>query len=142
MQAMNCGKQVYSRVARVCKSDEGGQHPFTNCWTTFLKVCSIPGYYPFYFNEINDTTEFYHGHLYSDGSKAFYAIFTTQESEIAGSSLQKTSTTISWGISNIRRTQTATCYLFLPVKFLVPILGSAVIRIKQNKVFTLLRIIL
>lgn len=46
---------VYSRVARVCKWDKGGPHRFRNRWTTFLKSrlnCSIPGDFPFYFNEI------------------------------------------------------------------------------------------
>ena len=60
---MNCGKKVYSRVARVCKNDEGGSHKFRNRWTTFLKSrlnCSVPGDYPFYFNEIQSTTRFFH----------------------------------------------------------------------------------
>ncbi|XP_032892656.1 semaphorin-3A-like [Amblyraja radiata] len=39
------GKVVYSRVARVCKNDIGGQRSLVNKWSTFLKarlVCSIP----------------------------------------------------------------------------------------------------
>lgn len=46
---------VYSRVARVCLNDKGGPHPFNDRWTSFLKArlnCSIPGEYPFYFDEI------------------------------------------------------------------------------------------
>lgn len=46
---------VYSRVARVCKQDKGGPHQFGDRWTSFLKSrlnCSVPGDYPFYFNEI------------------------------------------------------------------------------------------
>jgi len=46
---------VYSRVARVCKHDKGGPHQFGDRWTSFLKSrlnCSVPGDYPFYFNEI------------------------------------------------------------------------------------------
>lgn len=46
---------VFSRVARVCKWDKGGPHRFRNRWTSFLKSrlnCSIPGDFPFYFNEI------------------------------------------------------------------------------------------
>lgn len=46
---------VYSRVARVCKWDKGGPHRFRNRWTSYLKSrlnCSMPGDYPFYFNEI------------------------------------------------------------------------------------------
>ena len=63
VEFMNCGKIVYSRVARVCKNDEGGSHKFRNRWTTFLKSrlnCSVPGDYPFYFNEIQSTTRFFH----------------------------------------------------------------------------------
>lgn len=46
---------VFSRVARVCKWDKGGPHRFRNRWTSFLKSrlnCSMPGDFPFYFNEI------------------------------------------------------------------------------------------
>lgn len=55
MEYMNCGKSVYSRVGRVCKNDKGGPHPFGKQWTSFLKTrlnCSMPGEYPFYFDEI------------------------------------------------------------------------------------------
>lgn len=46
---------VYSRVARVCLNDKGGPHTFSDRWTSFLKTrlnCSMPGEYPFYFDEI------------------------------------------------------------------------------------------
>ena len=33
VEFMNCGKAVYSRVARVCKNDEGGSHKFANRWS-------------------------------------------------------------------------------------------------------------
>lgn len=52
---MNCGKAVYSRVARVCKQDTGGKHILSQNWATYLKArlnCSIPGEFPFYFDEI------------------------------------------------------------------------------------------
>lgn len=52
---MNCGKSVFSRVARVCKSDVGGTRSLNAKWTSFLKArlnCSVPGNYPFYFDEI------------------------------------------------------------------------------------------
>src|SRR5271165_1060389 len=51
----NCGKAVYSRVARICKNDRGGPRANSDTWTTFLKArlnCSLPGNYPFYFDEI------------------------------------------------------------------------------------------
>ena len=55
VEYMNCGKAIYSRVSRVCKNDKGGPHPLNDRWTSFLKArlnCSIPGEYPFYFDEI------------------------------------------------------------------------------------------
>lgn len=55
VEYINCGKVIYSRVARVCKEDKGGPHQFRDRWTSFLKTrlnCSVPGEYPFYFDEI------------------------------------------------------------------------------------------
>ena len=46
---------IFSRVARVCKNDISEDR--SNRWTTFLKArlnCSIPGDFPFYFNEIRN----------------------------------------------------------------------------------------
>ncbi|XP_016095092.1 semaphorin-3A-like [Sinocyclocheilus grahami] len=40
------GKVLYSRVARVCKNDIGGQRSLVHKWSTFQKariVCSVPG---------------------------------------------------------------------------------------------------
>ena len=55
VEVTNCGKAVYSRIARVCKNDNGGKILLKDNWTTFLKArlnCSIPGVWPYYFNEI------------------------------------------------------------------------------------------
>lgn len=55
LENSNCGKTVYSRVGRVCKNDRGGPLPVTKLWTSYLKTrlnCSIPGDFPFYFDEI------------------------------------------------------------------------------------------
>lgn len=55
VEYINCGKSVYSRVARVCKRDTGGKNILSQNWSTYLKArlnCSIPGEFPFYFNEI------------------------------------------------------------------------------------------
>jgi semaphorin 6 len=38
MEYMNCGKKVYSRVARVCQKDTGGTRSLNNKWTSFIKV--------------------------------------------------------------------------------------------------------
>ena len=87
LEVMNCGKSIYSRVARVCKNDEGGSHKFSNRWTTFLKArmnCSVPGDYPFYFNEIQSTTDFV---FTSGASRVLYAVFTTPENSIPGSAI-------------------------------------------------------
>jgi len=87
LEVMNCGKSIYSRVARVCKTDEGGSHKFSNRWTTFLKArvnCSVPGDYPFYFNEIQSTTDF----VFIPGAgRVVYAVFTTPVNSIPGSAI-------------------------------------------------------
>ncbi|KAH7951547.1 hypothetical protein HPB52_010294 [Rhipicephalus sanguineus] len=75
VEFMNCGKAVYSRVARVCKNDQGGQVILKENWTTFLKArlnCSLPGLYPFYYNEIQSVH-------YLEKEQLFYAAFTTGE---------------------------------------------------------------
>lgn len=54
LEYMNCGKAMYSRVARVCKNDLGGPRG-DKVWTSFSKArlnCSAPGDYPYYFDEI------------------------------------------------------------------------------------------
>ncbi|XP_019328706.1 PREDICTED: semaphorin-4A [Aptenodytes forsteri] len=63
------------RVARVCKSDVGGDKVLQKKWTTFLKaqlVCSQPGHFPF--NVIH--------HAFAlprrNGGADFYAVFTSQ----------------------------------------------------------------
>jgi len=53
---------VFSRVARVCTSDAGGARVLRNTWTSFFKArlnCSVPGDFPFYFDEIR---KLYHHH--------------------------------------------------------------------------------
>ena len=60
VEYMNCGKSVFSRVARVCKNDLGGTRSLNAKWTSFLKArlnCSVPGNYPFYFDEIQDVSK-------------------------------------------------------------------------------------
>lgn len=64
---------VYSRVARICKSDQGGNFLLEDNWTTFMKArlnCSLPGTYPFYFNEIQGT-------YYDKEHGLLYGVFTT-----------------------------------------------------------------
>lgn len=80
---INCGKSVYSRIARVCKSDPGGTHILRDNWTSFVKArlnCSLPGDYPFYFNEVQ-------GIAYSYQDNTLYATFSTPENSIHGSAV-------------------------------------------------------
>lgn len=68
VEYINCGKSIFSRVARVCKKDTGGKNILNHNWATYLKArlnCSIPGEYPFYFNEIRE----YHILCAFDGRK-------------------------------------------------------------------------
>ncbi|XP_030088863.2 semaphorin-4A [Serinus canaria] len=63
------------RVARVCKSDVGGDKVLQKKWTTFLKAqleCSEPGRFPF--NVIHHAFVLPH----HDGRANFYAVFTSQ----------------------------------------------------------------
>ena len=60
------GKTVFSRVGRVCKNDQGGPHKQKSHWTSYLKArlnCSVPGEYPFYFDEIQSVSQLVQGNL-------------------------------------------------------------------------------
>ncbi|XP_066594900.1 semaphorin-1A-like isoform X2 [Prorops nasuta] len=90
VEYINCGKTVYSRVARVCKSDRGGPHRFRNRWTSFLKSrlnCSVTGDFPFYFNEIQSTTELISGQYGNVSAQLIYGTFTTPVNSISGSAV-------------------------------------------------------
>ncbi|EZA48040.1 Semaphorin-1A [Ooceraea biroi] len=90
VEYMNCGKAVYSRVARVCKYDRGGPHRFRNRWTSFLKSrlnCSVTGDFPFYFNEIQSTTELISGQYGGTSAQLIYGTFTTPVNSISGSAV-------------------------------------------------------
>ena len=59
------------------QSDEGGKFLLEDNWTTYFKSrmnCSIPGEYPFYFDEIQSTFL-----LEYQNETLVYAIFTTPE---------------------------------------------------------------
>lgn len=79
----DCGKTVYSRVGRVCKSDIGGRFLLEDTWTTFMKArlnCSRSGEVPFYYNELQGT-------FYLPEQDLLYAIFTTNVNSIAASAI-------------------------------------------------------
>lgn len=94
MEYMNCGKTVYSRVGRVCKNDRGGPVKYkADRWTSFLKTrlnCSVPGDYPFYFDEIQATSAIVDGMYETASSRRqaiIYAVFTTPPNAIPGSAI-------------------------------------------------------
>lgn len=83
IEYINCGKTVYPRVARICKSDSGGKILLEDNWTTFLKArlnCSLPGSYPFYFNDLQST-------FYDEVHQQIYAVFTTSPTSIYASAV-------------------------------------------------------
>ncbi|KAG9511279.1 Semaphorin-2A, partial [Fragariocoptes setiger] len=85
VEFINCGKSIYSRVARVCKKDNGSKrHLNDKVWTTYLKArlnCSIPGEFPFYFDEIQSI----YRNPYDD--RKFHGIFTTSNNGLTGSAI-------------------------------------------------------
>lgn len=84
VEYINCGKAVYSRIARVCKKDTGGKNILSQNWATYLKArlnCSISGEFPFYFNEIQAVYQ-----LPNDKTK-FYATFATSTNGLVGSAV-------------------------------------------------------
>ncbi|KAK3799080.1 hypothetical protein RRG08_051361 [Elysia crispata] len=96
VENINCGKAVFSRVARVCKQDSGGYfESWKNTLTSFFKArlnCSIPGEFPFYFDEIQSTSEFGQGNikrtrLSGDRYDLIYGVFNTPENGIKGSAV-------------------------------------------------------
>uniref|UniRef100_A0A803KBF5 Semaphorin 5B n=1 Tax=Xenopus tropicalis TaxID=8364 RepID=A0A803KBF5_XENTR len=79
----DCGKTVYSRVARVCKNDYGGRFLLEDTWTTFMKArlnCSRPGEIPFYYNELQST-------FLLPEQDLIYGVFTTNVNSIAASAV-------------------------------------------------------
>jgi len=90
VEYMNCGKSVFSRVARVCKNDLGGTRSLNNKWTSFLKArlnCSVPGQYPFYFDEIQDISHVIQGTYADEEETVIYGVFTTSPNSIGGSAV-------------------------------------------------------
>lgn len=79
----DCGKMVFSRVARVCKNDMGGRFLLEDTWTTFMKArlnCSRSGEIPFYFNELQST-------FHLPEQDLIYGIFTTNVNSLSASAI-------------------------------------------------------
>ncbi|XP_065225498.1 semaphorin-1A-like isoform X2 [Planococcus citri] len=90
VEYINCGKIIYSRVGRVCKNDKGGSYMFHNKFTTFLKSrlnCSLPGEYPFYFDEIQDISAVVHGEYAGISEQLIYGVFNTPVNAIGASAI-------------------------------------------------------
>ncbi|XP_021364116.1 semaphorin-2A-like [Mizuhopecten yessoensis] len=82
LEFTNCEKRVFSRVAKICKRDQGGARSILrNGWTSFQKArlnCSIPGDFPSYFDEIQDVERV---------GDIFYGLFTTNVNGISASAI-------------------------------------------------------
>ncbi|XP_054646161.1 semaphorin-6B isoform X1 [Dunckerocampus dactyliophorus] len=80
-------KVVVSRVARVCKRDQGGsQRVLEKQWTSFLKArlnCSVPGDSHFYFNLLHSTSPVINMH----GRDIILGVFSTPPNSIPGSAV-------------------------------------------------------
>jgi len=95
VEYINCGKRTYSRVGRVCKNDQGGMRVLRNTWTSFFKSrlnCSIPGEFPFYFDEIQSASDLGQGNFmptssWTNRTDMIYGVFTTPLNSISGSAI-------------------------------------------------------
>uniref|UniRef100_A0A3Q3VTF2 Semaphorin-5A n=1 Tax=Mola mola TaxID=94237 RepID=A0A3Q3VTF2_MOLML len=79
----DCGKTVFSRVARICKNDMGGRFLLEDTWTTFMKArlnCSRSGEIPFYYNELQST-------FFLPEQKLIFGIFTTNLNSMSASAV-------------------------------------------------------
>ncbi|XP_061403912.1 LOW QUALITY PROTEIN: semaphorin-6D-like [Lethenteron reissneri] len=91
VELSSMGKVLFSRVARVCKSDAGGsQRVLDGHWSSFVKArlnCSVggeaPGDAPFYFNELQGVSEV----LHIGGRELVLGVFTTPLNSIHGSAV-------------------------------------------------------
>ncbi|XP_029575938.1 semaphorin-3ab isoform X2 [Salmo trutta] len=84
------GKVLYSRVARVCKNDIGGQRSLVNKWSTFQKariVCSIPGPdgIQTHFDQLQDIFILHDGK--DKKNPLIYGLFTTSSDILNGSAV-------------------------------------------------------
>ncbi|XP_033633677.1 semaphorin-2A-like isoform X1 [Asterias rubens] len=83
---INAGKILYSRVARICKSEGGGDAymSFENNFVTFMKArleCSIAGDHPYHYNQIQDIYQS------TKDENVVFAVFATGPSGVASSAL-------------------------------------------------------
>ncbi|KAM3722400.1 Semaphorin-1A [Dirofilaria immitis] len=86
-----CGDSaIHSRIARLCRSDDGGPRPYSNEWTSFVKArlnCSIPGHYPFYFDQIEAIAPPINNIYLSEMKQLVYAVFRSPLAGISSSAI-------------------------------------------------------
>ncbi|MFH4977163.1 hypothetical protein AB6A40_003872 [Gnathostoma spinigerum] len=81
----NCGRAVYSRIARICKKDIGGRNVLRQVWTSFVKArlnCSLVSDFPLYFDEIQAVEL-----VSTQTDTHFYATFNTPNTQYGGSAI-------------------------------------------------------
>ncbi|VDK76169.1 unnamed protein product [Litomosoides sigmodontis] len=81
---------IYSRIARLCRSDNGGPRPYSNEWTSFVKArlnCSIPGHYPFYFDQIEAIAPPVNSLHSSEVKQLVYAVFRSPLAGVSSSAI-------------------------------------------------------
>ncbi|KAI5610320.1 sema domain, immunoglobulin domain (Ig), short basic domain, secreted, (semaphorin) 3H isoform 1 precursor, partial [Silurus asotus] len=83
------GKVLYTRVARVCKNDIGGQRSLVNKWSTFQKarmICSVPGPdgLQTHFDQLQDI---FIQHGKDERNPLIYGVFTTTSDVLNGSAV-------------------------------------------------------
>ncbi|KHN76983.1 Semaphorin-1A [Toxocara canis] len=88
----SCNRAIYSRVARLCRSDMGGPRPYSNEWTSFVKArlnCSIPGDYPFYFDQIEAISPPVSGRysVKEENARLVYAVFRSPLAGVSTSAI-------------------------------------------------------
>lgn len=82
LEFYNYERKIVSRVAKVCKKDRGGRSLLQNRWTSYQKArlnCSIPGEFPYYFDEIQDVVTVDHN--------TFFGLFTTNVNGLTASAI-------------------------------------------------------
>uniref|UniRef100_A0A0N5A982 Sema domain-containing protein n=1 Tax=Syphacia muris TaxID=451379 RepID=A0A0N5A982_9BILA len=91
-QLQCCEQNIISRVARICRSDNGGPSYHSNEWTSFVKArlnCSIPGDYPFYFDQIEAIAKPTSGIYLSEKKPAtlIYGVFGSPYAGVSSSAI-------------------------------------------------------
>ncbi|KAI6179439.1 hypothetical protein M3Y98_00610600 [Aphelenchoides besseyi] len=85
VEAESCGRNIYSRVARICKNDLGGKNVLRQVWSSYVKArlnCSMPSQPQFHFNFIQSVSM-----AEVEAETLFYATFTSSEVHFQSSAI-------------------------------------------------------